>query len=89
MREKDGPGEHYNWAKYMGYVQDITNILENRNNRFCPKCGFGGRKDGKCTQITWDKWNNKFWYFWGVSWDETDKSDPHGSLYGHNHINFN
>ena len=76
--------EHIIWIKSKSYIKEITNIWEQQRMRYCPNWGNGGRKDEKWTHITCNKCKHMFCYFWGLSLDIADNSDPDGSIFGHN-----
>ena len=68
-----GHQEHTKWIESKCYIEEISKIWEQQSMRFCPKWGFGGRKDEKWTRITWEKWKNLFCYFWNDLIDKERK----------------
>ena len=67
MRKGKGPRAHFKWIDYKKYVDQIMQIWTENDERKCPDCGKGGRKDGKCTHITCEC-KKEYCYFWGVFW---------------------
>ena len=75
VQRDDGLNSHLNWVEYKKYVDEIADIWEKQAQRFCPKCGKGGRKNQQCTHIKCSRCSHEFCYFWGISFNSIDKKD--------------
>ena len=84
MVSKDGVNSHIYWIDYIDQVQEIIQILEKEDKRYCPKWGYNGRKDSAWTHITCNKWSQVFCYVWGIANEKLNKEDPKGSISSHN-----
>ena len=67
MNSGKGHQDHIKWIESKSYIEEITKIWEKQNKRFCPNCGYGGRKNASWTHITWEKCNIIFCYYWEAS----------------------
>ena len=85
MQRDGGLNSHLNCVEYKKYVTEIADIWEKQAQRFCPKCGKGGRKNPQCTHIKCNKCSHEFCYFWGISFNKVDKEDPNGNKNEHNY----
>ena len=60
--EKEELSMHEDWEKYKENFDEIMNIIDRNNQRFCPKCGLGGRKNDEWTHIACYGWDTKYCY---------------------------
>ena len=72
--EKKELSKHEDWEKYKENFDKIMDIIDRNNQRYCPYCGLGGRKNDAWTHITCYGCSKRYWYMWGESEDISEFS---------------
>ena len=78
--------DHDEWKEYKEYFDKILDTIDRNNQRYCPNCGLGGRKNDAWTHITCYGCKKRYCYIWGESEAKWDKSNPDGDIFKHNDI---